>query len=244
MELYAARGAVGQLEARLALARGRARFEVVAALAWHLRQRDTRRAEQFAADARELLPEAGPGRHADQARLTLARAECALLLARIDEAGEQAARAGESFAALDDAAGVGDAALLRARIAEARGDRERELPCYREALDAYRHAGDPERIAHARAAAMLASGFGDPAAMAAELEAIHAETHEPSPAVRAHLRFLDGVAAFQRGAFLEAVPALRAAALEAHECGLCEQGFRAEAGLVSAQSNLGDREAA
>jgi diguanylate cyclase (GGDEF)-like protein len=116
------------------------------------------------------------------------------------------------------------------------------LPRYAEALLAYRACGDAERIGHARAAALLASGFGDPIVMARELADIRADTPLPSVAIETHLRLIDGFAAFQRGAFLEAVPALGAAAVNAFECGLLEQGFRAEAGLVSAHSNLGDRE--
>ena len=174
----------------------------------------------------------------------LTQAECALLLARLNEAATLAAEARKRFAASSDAAGTGDAELVRARIAEAKGDREGELPCYRAALESYRAAEDPERIAHARAAAMLAGGFIDPESSSSELAAIHRENPQPSPAVRAHLQVLAGFSAFQRGEFLKAIPALQVAAVQTFDAGLYEQGFRAEAGLVSSQSNLGDREAA
>ena len=243
MELYAAT-AVERLEPELEARSGDDRIAALVELAWHLRQRDTRRAQSLALEAQGRVEASiAPVGQQLRARLTLVRAECALLLARIDEAEALAERARTLFWELEDCAGVGDAALVQARVAEARGERERELPRYREAIDAYRDCGDPERIGHARAAALLSSGFGDPAALVTELAAIRAESSAPSPAIDAHLHFIEGVAAFQRGAFLEAVPALEAAAKEAFRWGLFEQGSRAEAGLVSAHSNLRDREA-
>jgi diguanylate cyclase (GGDEF)-like protein len=241
VQLYASSFEIEALEQRVASAVGRERFLALVELAWHLRQRDTRRAEKL---AEEALAQVRTGDALAHARIVLTQAECALLLMRLKEATALAADARKRFAASSDAAGTGDAELVRARIAEAKGDREGELPCYRAALEAYRAADDPERIAHVRAAAMLAGGFIDAESSAAELAALRDENPEPSPALRAHLQVLEGFWAFQRGEFLRAIPALQVAAVQTYDAGLCEQGFRAEAGLVSSQSNLGDREAA
>src|SRR5258706_11405499 len=221
MELYAGHKSVELAASQLATRSGSERIEPLTELSWHLRQRDTRRAEILAQQAQALADKASPASQV-RARILLVRAECALLLARLDEAQRLASEARALFAQGGDPEGVGDAALVEARIAESRGERPVELERYREALAAYRESGDVERIAHSRAAASLAQGFGDPAAMARELEAIRSEVGPGSPAVRVHLRFIEGVAAFQRGDFLAAVPALDEAGRGAYEWGLCD----------------------
>jgi diguanylate cyclase (GGDEF)-like protein len=242
MDLYAGSEVLAPLEEALRSVDEPRVLEPLTALCWHLRQRDTRRATELAARGQALMDRAGAA-NGPRARLALARAECALLMGRIDEAQSLAQQAGGLFAATDDAAGIGDAALVRARIAEACGDRPEELARLAESLEAYRRSHDIDRIAHGRCALLLAQGLGDPERIAGELAQIRDESPARSPAVGTHLRFIEGVAAFQRGDLLEAVAALSAVAAEAYAWGMCDQGFRAEAGLVSAQSNLGDREA-
>src|SRR5690606_36166548 len=134
-----------------------------------------------------LLVDAGPDRERARARIGLARAECAMLMGRMDEARSLCAEAGERFGEWGDTTGTGDATFLRARIAEAQGDREGELAGHREARAAYESAGDPERLAHARAAAMLSRDFGDPEAMAREITSLRAEAAGLSRAVDVHL---------------------------------------------------------
>lgn len=241
MELYAHDTALPALENAALGGEAAQRIAPLVALAWHLRQRDSRRSESLAGQA--LVEGEAHSPPAVAARLLLTRAECALHLGRLEAATRMAAEAIARFDAVDDAAGGGDAAGVIARIAEAQGDRTAELGAHAMALERYRRCGDPERIGHARCASLLARGLGDPAALASELDAIRTESGTPSAALDAHMRFVEGVAAFQRGDFLRAVPALEAAAAGAFDCGLADQGFRAEAGLVSAQSNLGDREA-
>ena len=85
-------------------------------LAWHLRQRDGRR-------AREIADAIGPALEARSdhsgrrmaARLDLARAEVAALALEIDEADRRLARAKAVFESLDDGIGVGDCLLLHAQ---------------------------------------------------------------------------------------------------------------------------------
>src|SRR5204862_109659 len=89
-----------------------------------------------------------------------------------------------------------------------------------------------------RAAALIATSMGDPARMAAELKAIRAEIPMTS-ALAAHLRYVDGIASFQRGEFLPAATALDAASRETVEQGLIDHAFRAEAGVVAARARAG-----
>ncbi|HST00605.1 MAG TPA: diguanylate cyclase [Usitatibacter sp.] len=243
MHLYATDSALAPLEEGLESARGAERLAVLAPLAWHLRQRDTRRADRLAVEALAVLEASDPRNTRMRARITLTRAECALLLARLDDATALASEAAHHFQAADDDAGVGDCALVHARLAEARGERDRELPRYGEAIAAYAQAKDMERLAHARAASLLAQSFGDPATLAAGLASLREAQPERSEAVQAHHQLIEGFIVFQRGQFLDAVPELAAAAALGPECGLVDQAFRAESGLVSAHSNLGDREA-
>src|SRR2546422_9605159 len=134
MELYVPASVPAQLERSLAAAGPQASLEPMIALAWRLRQRDTRRAERLGFEAYGLVQAHG-ATPPQRARLALARAECALLLARIDEAESLASDAGTLFGEESDARGLGDCALLRGRIAEARGERSAELERYAQALE-------------------------------------------------------------------------------------------------------------
>jgi diguanylate cyclase (GGDEF)-like protein len=237
MQLYATNEQVAELEDALLGLSGPARAGTLVQLAWHLRQRDVHRAAVLAKEAESQSVGAGPSM---QMWLLLTYAECALHGAQLDRAEKLAAQADAQ--ALDDVS-RGDAAHLRARIREARGDREEELALRRKVIDFHKSSGDGERYAHARTALLLSSGFGDPALLARELEAIRAEFPSPSRSLIAHLGFVDGIIAFQRGAFLDAVPLLSKAYAECGASGLLEQSLRAGLGLASAYSNLGDREA-
>lgn len=237
MQLYATNDEVAQLEESLAGLIGPARAGTLVQLAWHLRQRDIHRSATLVKEAESQAVNAGPSL---QIWLLLTRVECALHSAQLDHADKLAIQASEQ--ALDDAA-RGDAAHAKARICEARGERENELAHRRRVIECHRASGDAERYGHARTALLLSSGFGDPAMLANELTLIRDEFEQPSLALSAHLGFVQGIAAFQRGAFIDAVPFLSKAYAECDAAGLIEQSLRAGLGLASAYSNLGDREA-
>lgn len=236
--LYAPDAEVARLEAQWAAATGAARQETAVTLAWYLRQRDTRRAEALARGAAE----SGDRTEARACRRRLVLVECELLLGHIDQAQAAALDARAHAERAGEASSLIDLELLCARIAEVRGDHERELAHYAEAQRHTQTAGDAERAGHARVAALMASGMGEPVSFTAALEAVRAHTPQPSRALEAHLRLVEAMAAFQRGAFAEAVPLLSAVRPEALACGMIEQAMRAEMGLVGAYSNLGDRE--
>lgn len=238
MDYFATQEQVGRLEQALASAPANERAARLVELSWHLRQRDSVRAEALAREA-----EAGECDERARARAIATLAECAILLMRVEDAQRLAEQAAEAYRRLDDMRGIGDVAMIAARVAEARGNRPAEIACYEEALDAYRASRDGERLGHARAAALIATSMGDPVGMAAELAAIRADAKPMTPALAAHLRYVEGIVSFQRGEFLPAATALDAASRETTEHGLMDFAFRAEAGLVAAHSNLGDREA-
>jgi len=234
MQIYISDDEVRKQEARLPLLEGPQRLQAVINLAWHLRQRDARRATTM---LHGIDPDtAGP----QAARLLLTRGECALHLGNLDQA-EHLCR--QALTAAKEAGARGDVAHLMARIFEARGDRKQELEQRQIAIDHYRASLDTERIAHARTAQLMASGFGDAETIAKEMAAIRSEYSLPSPALTLHLVFVEAIVAFQRGRFLEAVPHLTRTLAEGDQHGLIEQSMRAGLGLASAYSNLGDREA-
>ncbi|MBB3122057.1 sensor histidine kinase [Pseudoduganella violacea] len=170
MEMFAVDDDVAQWELALLPLRGVARLPVLLPLAWHLRQRDSARAESFAAEALALLPQTRLDADACSlisARLHLVQGEARWLQGRLDEAATLAAQALAAAQALDDPAGRGDAHWLQAWIAVDRGEHRRcdeELALCAEVA---RGAGDQERLAVAEGASARWAVLHDPRAAAA-----------------------------------------------------------------------------
>jgi len=146
--LFADDDAVAQWELELLPLRGIARLPVLLPLAWHLRQRDGKRAQELAREASALLPAAhlpDDARASLEARLQLVDGEIRWLLGELDAAASLASRALEVFDAQDDHIGRADAHWLKAWISVDRGNhgqRDAEL----EACSAAAHlAGDEQR---------------------------------------------------------------------------------------------------
>ena len=125
MEKFALDAEVAKGERALARSIGRDRLGALVPLAWHLRQRDTRRALALADEAESLIDaldvcareRAGAG-----ARLSLVRGEAKWLFAELDVAEALADEALEAFTTLADEIGCADAHWLRAFIAFDRGN--------------------------------------------------------------------------------------------------------------------------
>ncbi|WP_338849580.1 ATP-binding protein [Massilia sp. W12] len=142
MELFAYNEEVNRMEAMLPPIAGLARLLGLLELAWHLRQRDTRRALHLAAQALELmdLPQLDAElRRQAQARILLVQGEAAMLGARLEEAGKLASEAFQICQALQDDIGIADAHLLQAWVAShggrhAQSKLEIEAACHHAAL--------------------------------------------------------------------------------------------------------------
>jgi diguanylate cyclase (GGDEF)-like protein len=142
--------AVKALEARLEAASDQRRLEPLAALAWYLRQRDTRRARTLAEQGLALLAahpaDAGaPGRARVQARLRLTLGEAHWLFGELDAAEACAAEALDRFGAIGDGVGTGDAEVLQSWIAHDTGALARRGQALERARAAYDAAGDAMR---------------------------------------------------------------------------------------------------
>jgi signal transduction histidine kinase len=146
MDMFTLDEAVADWEAALLPLRGPARLPLLAPLAWHLRQRDTSRALELAAEALALQPS-----DAIAARLQLVQAEATWLQGQLEAADALAAQAGQRFAALQDALGQADAHWLRAWTAIDSGEHARAEAELEQMAAQARAAGDSQRSAIADA---------------------------------------------------------------------------------------------
>lgn len=155
MEMFVLEHDIAQWEESLAGAHGPARLPLLLSLAWHLRQRDCKRASQYAAQSRSLLPKAGLSPSAQalyEARLQLIQAELDWLHGELDKAESQALSLREVLCAHGDGAACADVHWLLASIAIDRGDHQRRDEQLQLAAEQARSAGDAMRASLADAA--------------------------------------------------------------------------------------------
>jgi diguanylate cyclase (GGDEF)-like protein len=185
-------------------------------LAWYLRQADTARAIELAADAVAALPVDAPASLRSQVlgRAALVRAEAAILQSRLSDA-EEALRDASSF--FDkDAIGRGDVMLVQALLESARGAPARALALDDRAAAAFAEAAPaaPERVDVARAYGAVLVGV---------------------------TRSLDR---FNKGEHAEAIAALEPLARDAEQLGMIQLRLRLGNTIAAAYSNLDDKEGA
>jgi len=148
MEMFIANEDVVLLEEALPSLEGAARLDVLVALAWHLRQRDTRRAISLAAQADALLAKLGlpeRQRRGVSARLSLVHGEASWLFAELEDAQHLAERAVQEFSLLDDGIGSADAHFLLGSVVLSLGNPLRVVSEMEAAAAYARAAGDKVR---------------------------------------------------------------------------------------------------
>ena len=149
LEMFALDEEVTRLETALAGAVGMARLPLLVPLAWHLRQRDTRRALSLAEEARQWLVEhdaSAPAIRSDIARLLLVCGEAKWLCSELDPAQELADAALTHFSDIGDPFGCADAHWLLAVIGNDRGQSVARDAALEVAADWARTAFDPVRV--------------------------------------------------------------------------------------------------
>lgn len=120
MQLFTVDEDVARWESALPQLRGQDRLPLLLQLAWHLRQRDSKRALALAAEALALLsesPHSPAEREAHGARMELVQAEAAWLDGSLEQARTHATAILERFTTLADHAGCADSHWLLAWIA-------------------------------------------------------------------------------------------------------------------------------
>lgn len=155
MDMFAVDENVVAWETALLPLRGADRLPLLLPLAWHLRQRDTRRAAGLAHEALALLSDSAlpaPERAACEARMALVHAEAAWLNGQLDDALAQARAILARYTELGDHAGRADTWWLLGWIAVDRGDHAASDAAFADAAECARLASDGLRTLLAEAA--------------------------------------------------------------------------------------------
>jgi diguanylate cyclase (GGDEF)-like protein len=213
-------------------------------LAWYLRQADTPRAIDLAAEAVATLPADAPAplRSDVFGRAALVRAEAAILQSRLADAEAALRDASSCFAS--DAIGRGDVMLVEAMLESARGAPGRALALDDRAAAAFAEIvpAVQERVDVARAYGAFTSVYADPASLGARLEALADGRGSPVAAVLVGVtRSLD---LFNKGQHGDAITALEPLAREAERLGMIQLRLRLGNTIAAAYSNLDDKEGA
>ena len=169
MQLFVSEAEVSALDTSLSELRGDERIASTVALAWHLRQRDSRRALRLVHGVMSLVGGA-PGESCDatrapvahRARAALAASEANALLCEFDLAERWLADARAHADPGSDAQAEGDAFLVESVLAKTRGQRDRELAALERAIVFYAANGAPERLSIARMWASYERSFTQP----------------------------------------------------------------------------------
>lgn len=241
MILYTSDEDVADLETRWTDPGHAGAIDHLVELAWHLRQRDTRRAVHLAGQAERSFMDDPQTSFAEPrllARICLIRAEAAWLEARLEAAAAELEAAIAHFESCQDLVGLGDAALLEYHLASDRGEAERRRACLDRAAIAYEGGGDEERRLISLAWRAVDGSFGgatEPLEQAKQ--AREARTFAP---VEGLLNFAAAQLAFVDGAYGRARTQFEQAAAEMHRCGLIRQSIAAMMNASLAIGNLND----
>lgn len=149
MDIFVTNDLVEQWETQLPRLLGRERIEALVPLAWHLRQRDTKRSLKLADEVESLLEDCELTPIEIQridARITLVRGQAKWLEADLAGAGTMATQALHTFTELEDWRGCSDAHWLLAWLAIDAGKLAQSDIEFQAATDFARQAGDSMRL--------------------------------------------------------------------------------------------------
>ncbi|QNM97031.1 GGDEF domain-containing protein [Chitinimonas koreensis] len=241
MDFYADESRVAALELRFGASEPLP-LEALVELAWHLRQRDSRRALSLADEATQWLAAGDDDHAALRARLSLLRAEIAALNAEFERAADLLARARTAFEAIGDAAGVGDCYLGGALLAGLRDDERGQLVAAGLAATAYSLCDDPARSQLAAAWAALASTLAAPDSTTRRIDEARAPGAVPPGGTALLLALAEGRQALLAGEPVRAAMLFAGQTEAAEQFGMLHCRIRIGAWLGTAFAELGDRE--
>ncbi len=157
MNLHASQSEIDALEGVLSRAvPGEGVVATKVALAWHLRQRDSRRTLQLVQDVMPVVRASRATTHGDaiancHARAALAAAEASALYGEVVEAERCLVDARTHLDAVWDPQAEGDTWLVESLVARTRGQAERSLAALRQAVRCFDRADEHERLQVAQA---------------------------------------------------------------------------------------------
>ncbi|HTD06545.1 tetratricopeptide repeat-containing diguanylate cyclase [Undibacterium sp.] len=243
MYLYALDEEVERLNAELVTLSGSARLDLLVAIAWHQRQRDSRAAAQMLDEAETLLrnsPLMPDQRRAVRARIALSRAEIAALFGEFDKAEALLMEARAGFNAVNDIGGEGDALLGEVVIALEQGQMERAMRTAKAAVSYFERSGESLSQFLAEAWHLYLVSFSDPSAAAGKLLELQANAVEPRhPALEALITAARGETLFSPELTRSAILFYHSSEL-AREAGLVRLSIMASANAGAALQKLGD----
>ena len=164
MRMFISNDEVALLEQELAGLVGTAHLQVLVELAWHLRQRNTRRALELAELAEARLASSAlqlAQREQLAARLLLVRAKAKWLYALLDDACALVEKILPEMQRLHDLCGEVDAHWLRSLIANDQGEPKRAAQELRAGLTVARKAGDQVRTRMLQTALAMGIAYSD-----------------------------------------------------------------------------------
>ncbi len=200
MQLFAHNDEVGRLEAQLAAAGQTRELELVLALAWQLRQRDSQRALVLVGEIEGSLPLSKltePTFSRITGHLQLIRAEAAWVVGDLERAEIHVATAAAQYAAHNDQIGIGDVHWLKTALAVDRGDFRRSVVEAEMAMVAYSVTSDMQRRRMALGRRVFYGAFTDAAGAQKVLDDSGLADHEgEDSAVTVWLASAKGLLAF------------------------------------------------
>ncbi len=248
VDIFALDAEVARLEMLLAQESGPSRAALMVALAWHLRQRDTRRAIDLSDQAENQLAHSAMDEHQQQrlrARLQLIRAEAQWLFAKIDAANVLLDDALASMQKLGDAAGQADAHFLRSKFSIDCGDTLRESLDLLLAIDFSRQSGDPMRLALTQGALAYAEILQDLQQGAARWAKIYSvEPDDPHPVELSAFNDFNGALAWLSGDFGRAATCFIRAHQAAMQCGQMRRAMYISNNVGDTFDSLNDHQTA
>jgi signal transduction histidine kinase len=244
MDMFVLNEEVVLLEMALPALTGAARLEALVVLAWHLRQRDTRRALSLAAAAETQLPSCTlpPARQQQlRARLQLVRGKVKWLFAALDAALVIAADALQEFTRLNDLLGMADAHWLSGLIANDQGHSALRDQAWATAAAQAQRAGDPIRVTFMQANQAQCDAFSDPlAAKACWGRQLAQPETQPEPALAACYYDFWGVVTAQASDFAASIAHWNAARKAALETGQLRRAILIATNIGDNFNNLND----
>lgn len=247
-EFFSADAAVELLESQLlATTDGASRLQALLALAWQLRQRDTRRALALADELEAYLANTALAA-AEQARIKyrvqLIRGEADWLFGELVAAQGKAEKALSGFEAIDDRFGSADAHWLLACVAHDQGDGARR-DAQRRAMIASIEDLDLTRVTIANTALAINAAFRDVAAAKAQWDAyVSSASRARDPAAECVIEEYRGLTAMLSSEYIAAIRHYGASYTLALASGQTRRAILAATNTGAAFSNLNDHQSA